>query len=919
MRTQFTRRARLMSGGAAAVMLLAFAGMAQAQTTTDEAEVDEIIVTGIRAGIESSINEKKNNTSIVEVITAEDIGKLPDVSIAEALARLPGLASQRQDGRSQAISIRGLGPDFTTALLNGREQVTTGDNRGVEFDQYPSELLGSVLVYKTPNSTLVGQGLAGTVDLRTVRPLDYGRQAIALNYRYEWNDIGALVGGSTDAGQRYSVSYIDQFADDTIGIALGYAHMSSPYQSERYESWGYPTDAGGNFLIGGEKAFVMSAELERDGYFGVFEYRPNDRFRATLDAFYSEFDNTQVISGIEFPLAWGGSSGACPGAPDVCRPGPVLTGATVADGFVTSGTFSNVKAVVRNDVTQRDSNLTSLGLNMEYQLSDRWSIEADLSYSAVERTDIILETYAGTGRNIAGALDTVNFSLNDDNIVVLDTALDYADPNLILLTAAQGWGATSEFPGGQDGYLNSPAIEDELQAARLTLHGDLDNNLFSGIHFGLSASSREKSLTADEWFLFIPGGASVRVPDAYYTGTTDLSYVGIPGVVAWDALGLVNSDFYTLRRNENGDVRNKDWVVSEDLVIGYVMLDIDSMAGSVPVTGNLGMQFQSVDQESSGWVVSGTGATYNEAYITRGDSYTEILPSLNVIFELQDDLFLRTALSRTLSRPRMDQMRASRTFNFNAANNLPGLPVQNGPWSANGGNPELRPWIANVADVSVEKYFGGNRGYVSLAAFYRDLETFIYDANVPFDFTGFPTGGPVPVTNQGISYSPENGSGGGMWGVEFALSLPFDIFSESLEGFGGFLSVSQNDSQIKQTPTSAPTAIPGLSETVGNLTLYYEKNGFQSRISARYRSEFLGEVSGFANGRTLRQVGEETVLDAQIGYEFQSGPIEGLSVLAQVNNITDEPFYTFQNGDERQVINHQQYGRTFLLGVNYRF
>ena len=905
MRTQFTRRARLMSGGAAAVMLLAFAGAAQAQTA-DEAEVDEIIVTGIRAGIESSINEKKNNTSIVEVVTAEDIGKLPDVSIAEALARLPGLASQRQDGRSQAISIRGLGPDFTTALLNGREQVTTGDNRGVEFDQYPSELLGSVLVYKTPNSTLVGQGLAGTVDLRTVRPLDYGRQAIALNYRYEWNDIGALVGGSTDTGQRYSVSYIDQFADDTIGIAIGYAHMSSPYQSERYESWGYPTDGNGDLIIGGEKSFVMSAELERDGYFGVFEYRPNDRFRATLDAFYSEFDNTQVISGIEFPLYWSGAT---------------LSNTQASDGRVQTGTFSNVRAVVRNDVTQRDSNLTSLGLNMEYQINDRWSLEADLSYSAVERTDIILETYAGTGRNGTGATDTVNFEVDDNGVTVLDTQLDYADPNLILLTSPQGWGATGEFPGGQDGYLNSPSTDDELQAARLTLHGDLDNNVFSGIHFGLSASSREKSFTADEWFLFIAGGASVPIPDAYYAGTTDLSYIGVPGVVAWDALGLINSDFYELRRNENGDVRSKDWVVSEDLTIGYVMLDIDYMAGSVPVTGNLGMQFQSVDQESSGWVVSGTGASYNEAYITRGDSYTEILPSMNLIFELQDDLFLRTALSRTLSRPRMDQMRASRTYSFNVANNIPGIDPYSGqsPWSASGGNPELRPWIANVADVSVEKYFGGNRGYVSLAAFYRDLETFIYDANVPFDFSGFPTGGPVPVTNQGLSYSPENGSGGGMWGVEFALSVPFDIFSESLEGFGGFLSVSQNDSEIKQTPTSAPTAIPGLSETVANLTLYYEKNGFQSRVSTRYRSEFLGEVSGFANGRTLRQVGAETVIDAQIGYEFQSGPMEGLSILAQVNNLTDEPFYTFQNGDELQVINYQQYGRTFLLGVNYRF
>jgi len=928
MRTVFTGRARLLSGAAiGAIMLSAIAGgaMAQTATTDDEAQVDDIIVTGIRAGIESAINEKKNNTSIVEVISAEDIGKLPDVSIAESLARLPGLASQRQDGRSQVISIRGLGPDFTTALLNGREQVTTGDNRGVEFDQYPSELLGSVLVYKTPNATLVGQGLAGTVDLRAVRPLEYGRQAIALNYRYEWNDIGALVGGSTDKGERYSVSYIDQFADDTIGVALGYAHMSSPYQSERYESWGYPTDSAGNFLIGGEKAFVMSSELERDGYFAVLEYRPNDRFHASLDAFYSEFDNTQMVSGIEFPLAWGGGAGDCGSVgnvatPDVCRPGPVLSNATTSDGFVQSGTFSNVKAVVRNDVQQRDSTLTSLGFNAEYNLTDDWSVEADLSYSKVERNDIILETYGGTGRNINGPLDTVSFAYDDNHVSVLSTALDYADPNLILLTSAQGWGG-DVIANGQDGYLNMPSIDDELQAIRLTSHHVLHNNVFGGLHIGVSASTREKSLTANEFYLGNPGGASLRVPDEYYMGTTDLSYVGIPGVVAWDALGMVNDGFYNLVRNPNGDVRAKDWVVNEDLLISYVMLDIDAMAGSIPVTGNLGMQAQYVDQSSSGYQTSSNGAAYQSTYITRGEKYLEILPSLNLIFEVQDDLFVRTAVSRTLSRPRMDQMRASRTYSFNVANNVPGRDpfTGQGPWSATGGNPELRPWIADVLDLSLEKYFAGNRGYVSLAAFYRNLESFIYDANIPFDFSGYPTGGVDPVTNVGLSYSPQNGSGGAMYGLEFALSVPFDMFSEALDGFGAYFSASQNDSEIKQCDTCAATAIPGLSETVANLTVYYEKNGFQSRISTRYRSEFLGELSGFANGRTLRQVGAETIVDAQVGYEFQDGPAEGLSILAQVNNLTDEPFYTFQNGDERQTINFQQYGRTFLVGVNYRF
>ena len=113
--------------------------------------------------------------------------------------------------------------------------------------------------------------------------------------------------------------------------------------------------------------------------------------------------------------------------------------------------------------------------------------------------------------------------------------------------------------------------------------------------------------------------------------------------------------------------------------------------------------------------------------------------------------------------------------------------------------------------------------------------------------------------------------------------------------------------------------MPGLSETVANLTVYYERDGFQARVSDRYRSDYLGEVAGFGNGRTLRSVAAENVVDAQIGYTFQSGPLENLGVLAQVNNLTDEPFKTFQNGDDRQTIDFQRYGRTFLFGVSYKY
>src|ERR1044071_8534358 len=145
--------------------------------------IEEVVVTGIRHGIEDARELKKGNDSIVEAISAEDIGKLPDTSIADSISRLPGLTSQRAEGRASAISLRGTDPGFTPALLNGREQVSTGDNRSIEFEQYPSELLSAVVVYKTPDAGLVGQGLAGTIDLRTTPPLDLARRAVVFNIR----------------------------------------------------------------------------------------------------------------------------------------------------------------------------------------------------------------------------------------------------------------------------------------------------------------------------------------------------------------------------------------------------------------------------------------------------------------------------------------------------------------------------------------------------------------------------------------------------------------------------------------------------------------------------------------------------------------------------------------------------------------
>src|SRR5277367_6562427 len=202
---------------ARAALLLAAAGLIAALPAqvraADEApsnQLEEVVVTGIRASIQSAIQVKRDAPDIVEAISAEDIGKLPDPSIAESLTRLPGVSAQRSDGRTSDISIRGFGPDFNGTLMNGREQVSTGDNRAIQFDQYPAELIHAVEVYKTPDATLIGQGLAGTIDLQTTRPLEYGKRTFVLDVRGIKNGNGDLGAGSTDKQYRASVSYVDQ-------------------------------------------------------------------------------------------------------------------------------------------------------------------------------------------------------------------------------------------------------------------------------------------------------------------------------------------------------------------------------------------------------------------------------------------------------------------------------------------------------------------------------------------------------------------------------------------------------------------------------------------------------------------------------------------------------------------------------------
>lgn len=883
---------------ACAVALTGLATPAWAQDAEEAAdEGDVIIVSGYRASLESAIAEKREKDQIIESVSSEDIGKLPDASIGESIARLPGLTSQRISGRAGYISVRGFGPDFSSTLLNGRQQTSTNDNRGIEFDQYPSEIVNSVDVYKSPSADLIGQGLVGTIDIRTIRPLEKGEQVIAFGARGVYADLGKLNSGSDDLGYRVFGTYVDQFLGDTVGLALSVAYSEEPYQTEEFEAWGYADGPDGDKIVGGVKPFVTSSNLKRLGINGTVQYEASPSTMLTLDGFYSDFDDTNIKRGIEIPLAWSGAA---------LSP----TGLESTDGVITGGTFSGVEAVVNNHNYVRKAKLYSGGLNVEHEGEDGWNVNADISFSRTDRNELILESNAGTAPGGGtGATDTLTFRSTPSGTFFTDQVLDYSDPTLIQLTDPLGWGGGA--PGGrQHGYYNDRIVEDELWQFQADIEKELDGGFLSSVQAGFDYVTRSKSLVPDEYFLQLSGDRlQAQVPSQYLLSPTNLDYLGLGPMVSYNPLDLLEGGEYVIVPNTAEDVLFKTFSIDEDIMTFFVQGNIESDFGNALLTGNFGVQAIHTDQSSTGFV--NTGAAQGIIERTIGDNYWDILPSLNLSLRFDSDFVIRFAAAREIQRPRLDDMRVNFSYGVDPVERIV---------TGSGGNPSLRPYRATAFDLNFEKYFG-NKGYLAAQLFYKKLHNYIYTAEFPFDYSSYPVVDPgYAFSYQGRISAPINGDGGEIYGIEAAGTLPFETFVSALEGFGVTGGVSYTKSKIQPDPNTPASDIPGYSRWVANGTAYFEKGGFSVRGSMRYRSTFLGDFSGFGANRVRRRAKAETIIDAQIGYDFQSdSALEGLSLFIQGFNLTNEPFVAINPGEPLQVMNYQNYGRRFMGGFTYKF
>ncbi|MDX1515513.1 MAG: TonB-dependent receptor [Woeseiaceae bacterium] len=905
------RNAVSMAVAAALTGALALPAVAIAQDD-DEADnqgrvIEEIVSYGkFRRSLIDSIGTKRDSNQIVEAISAEDIGKLPDSSIAEAISRLPGLAGQRLDGRQSSISIRGLGEDFSTATLNGREQVSIGDNRGIEFDLYPSEIMSGVTVYKTPTASLMNQGIAGTINLMTVRPLDYDR-TVQITGHLEQNGHDQLNPDGEDSGHRVTLSYIDTFADDTVGVALAYATMESPNQEERWNSWGFPTTGTGDLELGGAKPFVRSSVLDRDTIMGVLQFEPTDQLSITADALYIDFSDEKNLRGIEIPGAWAGNT----------------TVLNTSNGLVTDGVFNDRRGQVRNDFERRDAELTSFGLNVNYDLNDMWSVTLDASTGEVDRNIWSLESYSGTGRSSdpTAPEDDIAYTMQSGNQgAVFTPTLDYSDSALINLGGAQAWGNNNTVPGdGQDGFINTPTISDKLNSVKLFADAAVDSDFFTGVEFGVYFSEREKKKFDDGLFLTLPTYPNTMpIPSQYSLGEVSLGFIGMGNMVAYDSFQFWLDGGYneTSERLTTAGRWQNTWTIDEQVTIAYAMAEFDTQLGDVGFSGNFGLQYVQTDQRAYGFAtyLDNAGLVVPQP-VNGGDDYSDVLPSVNLIFHLTDEQLVRFGAARTQSRSRMDRMNASFGISFNSA------PTDGINWRANGANPGLKPQQADQFDLTYEWYFTED-SYVGLAYFLKQLDNWQVQIEEPFDFSGLtpPPGAPPNVNPAGFITYWQNTSGGDISGFELAGSYQFGNLVDELEGLGIVASATFIDSSIDVNGNEIQ--VPGLSEEVFNITLYYERGGFQARVSSSMRDDFLGEVSAISFSRELVSVKSTEIVDAQVSYSFENSNVDwlqGLTIMLQGQNLTDEPFVTFQNNDERQIRDFQDYGRNYLLGASYRF
>ena len=830
----------------------ALAAQDVAPTTEAPDEEGTIIVTGsILSAQQDSIALKRAAVNLSDVAASDAVGRFPDQNAAAALSRLPAVAVQRDQGQERYIQVRGAPNRWTSVSIDGIPMVGVdegGDTRAFRFDAIPAVLLSQMVINKSLTSDLQADAIVATIDLRTYSPMDRKGLHVTGDAGYGFMDLGK--GEQRQASMRLS------WSNDVFGVVVGGSHYRRKQLTDNREVGAYDANGPTEFDI-------RQYEIERwnNGLFAGVEYSPEEGQRLYAKAIFSEFNDNEQRNQYEFRLdrATGGTRAQDSGT---------LTGVPLRGSF-NFGEYRNRNyiATVGGDYATDD------GLNASFKFN----------YTRTDNSTFLPLIQSSTsGAN--------NLSLSYDNsdpnfpIVTIDGPFNQASLSTsgAYLIAARQKTVSNSYTAKFD--LSKEMGDLTLSAGGLYADRDIAGNNFSTANLAYLGAmgaavgqpfNVNSYVTDRPWDTGFPLGVTLNYVDNVAMRDDALSLLDrLTAAGLYNpALDIPDSDRYTQR---------------ERTLAAYVMGKVES--GALTVVGGVRMERYLMDNR--GTVVAGGVGTP----LTYTSSKTDFFPSLNIKYAATDNLVLRLAGQRGVSRPAYGAIRVGAAINDT-----------NSPGTIGGGNPALRPEYTWGTDASIEYYLPGN-GMVSIAAFHRWVEDVLYQSQAPVGSDFYDFGG---VDRSAYLLSGTyNGEKGKLYGVEFNLLKQFDFLPGALDGFGFQGNVTLLDGSF-DTPTQQNIAFQGMSKRIANASLFYEKYGISARVSYQWRSNWLDTLGGFGSGEYRK--GYEN-LDVSLRYELT----ENLTLFADLANLTDETYIAYQ-GTTATPTEVEQIGSRYLFGVRFSF
>ena len=938
---------RVLIGMMAPWAVFSFSVAAQSQQQSESASappVEEVVVTGYRGSLALALDEKREQSGVVDVIKAEDVAKFPDANLAESLQRLPGVVVARDGGEGRSISVRGLGPDYTRVRLNGLEAQTVSNGfeginrtRGFDFNVFASELFNSLTVRKTPSAETEEGSLGATVDLQTARPLDNVGTQIAVSSKLSYNDL------SEKADPRFALLVSDTFFDDTFGMLVSAAYSKSRKisQASHNLNWDRMSENGGwcdpanpagvcfgEYPTGISYEQLRSTSIyhpriprlaqfqvnnERLGVTSAIQWRASDATLVSLDLLYSRHEGLRQES-LLTPI------GLFRAQSQQGKPETIVREAEVRGNDLVYARLDNVDLRAENSIFDFNTVFKQAGLTIEHKFSDRWRADLQLGASDSDFDEPRETTLQVDRLNTDGFIYDFRNSETRPRIV---WGFDTTNPANYYFGPAQ-----PGFTGGSTGpeiRLRPQGVENTFRQGALDVEFDMSQvwTLKSGVNVRkYTFDSDARRMVNERNVPALPAGMTVADLVTSFKGFEGF---GVPPetATAWvlpseqafiDAFNIYGTSGVFALRRDVASARSNIYSVDEKDSAAYVQGDFKAELFGVPVRGDIGMRFVRTDQDSVGFAEAGV----NTQLLRVSRSYNDWLPAANAAFELTDDVVVRLAASRVMTRPPLAQLTPGGSVN-----------VSGGTRQVNQGNPNLDPIEADAFDASVEWYFAPE-SVVSLGLFYKDVKTYIATLRTtqPFNTLRIPEAvliGTGVTPNDDFVYSrPVNSDGGPLRGVELNVQMPLTFLPGWLKNFGVLANYTHVSSDITYIVNPAlPEGAPGrtavlplinLSKESANATLYYGVGGFEARVSASYRDDYLRIVPGL-NGQDADATEGSVYVDASVSYSF--GEHYQFSLEGQNLSDTYEHLYNDTRAERNEYF--RNFGRQYTAGFRYSF